>query len=391
MDNNSFFIPNYGDRGICFTCGQGVYLQDTQGRSYLDFGSGVAVNSLGYSHPVLVEALKEQADKLWHSSNLWHNEAAILLATELTKRTGFDKIFLCNSGLEANEAALKLARKYGNKNNLDKNKIVCFSNAFHGRSLFTIAVSGKPAHREPFKPLPEGIIRCPFNDCAELEATMDDSVCAIILEPVQGEGGVIPATKDFLRKARELCDKYKALLIFDEIQCGMGRTGQLFAFMDYAVVPDLMTCAKGLGGGFPIGALLAKKEYADCLTSGSHGNTFGGNALAAAVAHQVLMLIDKPELLKSVREHGEYICQSLKLINEKYNCFSSIRGKGLLWGCSLKSGYSANDVKARCLEKGLLVLLAGDGDILRLAPPLIIDKKSLCAGILMLQEVFAQF
>ena len=200
MDNNSFFIPNYGDRGICFTHGQGVYLQDTQGRTYLDFGSGVAVNSLGYSHPILVDTLKEQADKLWHSSNLWHNEAAILLAAELTKRAGFDKVFLCNSGLEANEAALKLARKYGNKDNINKNKIVCFSNAFHGRSLFTIAVSGKPAHREPFKPLPEGIIRCPFNDCAELEATMDDSVCAIILNQFKARGESFQRQKNFCAK-----------------------------------------------------------------------------------------------------------------------------------------------------------------------------------------------
>lgn len=394
MDNNYYFIPNYGNRNICFTKGKGVHLQDDEGRTYLDFGSGIAVNNLGYGHPMLVESLKNQAEKLWHISNFWHNQAAINLAKELCKRTYADKVFLCNSGLEANEAALKLARKYGNETQKNKNKIVCFSGAFHGRSLFTAAVSGKKEHKKPFMPLPQRIIRGSFNDASNakdgLENIMDYDVCALIVEPIQGEGGVIPAKKDFLLKARKLCDKYNALLIFDEIQCGMGRTGRLFAYQDYNIIPDLMTCGKGLGGGFPISALLAKKEYAKYLTPGSHGSTFGGNALAAAVGYQTLILIDNPQLLQSVRKAGDYIYNSLQDINTRYNCFSDIRGRGLLWGAALNCGYTGKDIRDACLKKGLVILLAGEGDVLRLAPPLIIDMDSLSLCLSILEQTLAE-
>ncbi len=401
MDSNQLFIGNYGTRSICLEKGQGAYVQDTNGKKYLDFGCGVAVNSLGYSHPTLVNALKLQADKIWHTSNLYLNQPSSALAQELTSRTFADKVFFCNSGLEANEAALKLARKRGNEINPQKNRIVCFTGAFHGRSLFTLSLGGKEEHRKPYAPLPDAITRVEFNNSAGLQEAFNevgDDVCAVIIEPIQGEGGVNVASPELLKLARYLSDEYNALLIFDEIQCGMGRSGGLFAYMDYAIQPDLMTCAKGLGGGFPIGCLLANEAAAQSFSAGNHGSTFGGNALAATVACEVIKIMDDDKFLANVQTMGELLAEELALLNKEFNCFSEIRGKGLLWGCQLTDKYldsKGNKKGSKFLEKcraaGLLLLLAGSGDVLRFAPPLIISKGQLMEAIELLRNALKDF
>lgn len=385
---NQLFLPNYGDRTISFKWGQGCQLRDSNGKNYLDFGSGVTVNHLGHCHPQLVAALKDQAEKLWHTSNYWLNDKASLLARLLTQKTFADQVFLCSSGLEANEASLKLARKFGKETGGEaKHKILCFSGAFHGRSLWTVSLGDKEEQRLPFAPLPAGVVRCPFNDAAALEEVMSDECCAVILELVQGEGGVHPVERDFLRRVRRLCDKHQALLIFDEIQSGMGRIGKLFAYMHYDVQPDLLTCAKALGGGFPIAALLARREYGSHLSVGSHGSTYGGNALAAAVACESLRLTDDVSLLVEVTRKGEWLMAELKRLNEKKKLFTAIRGLGLLIGADLAAGYSGQTIRLACEEEGLLILVAANGDTLRLAPPLIISDEELEQGMSILTKV----
>ncbi len=389
-DINTFFLPNYGDRSVSFVSGSGCYLTDEAGKEYLDFSGGIAVNHLGHCHPALVEALRLQAGRLWHVSNWWLNEPVCRLAQALTEKTFAAGVFLCNSGLEANEAALKLARKYGKEaGGAGKHKIVCFEGGFHGRSLFTAAVSSKPSHREPFAPLPAGIVRCPYNDIASLRAAMNEEICAVILEPVQGERGVYPADVPFMRAVRELCTQHHSLLILDEVQSGMGRTGELFAYMHYGITPDLMTCAKALGGGFPIGALLVGDKYTDVLSAGSHGSTFGGNPLAAAVAYEALRLTDNPSLMKDIKEKSIFLKKTLSDINQKGDVFDDVRAAGLLLGASLKKAYPGKLVMEKCREAGLLVLLAGDGDVLRLAPPLLIGSADLQKGADILKSVFA--
>jgi len=385
---NRLFLPNYGERTISFKLGQGCRLRDSNGKDYLDFGSGITVNHLGHCHPLLVAALHDQADRLWHTSNYWLNDKANLIAQLLVQKTFADQVFLCSSGLEANEAALKLARQYGKQiGGENKHKILCFSGAFHGRSLWTLSLSGKEAQRLPFAPLPAGIYRCSFNDVAALEKVMNEEFCAVILELVQGEGGVHLATRDLLQMARELCNRYQALLIFDEIQSGLGRTGKLFAYMHYGIEPDLMTSAKALGGGFPIAALLARKEYGSYLTAGSHGSTYGSNALAAAVAYESVRITDDISLLTEVTRKGEWLMEELRKLKEKKKIFSSIRGLGLLIGASLVGGYSGSQIRRACEEEGLLILLAADGDVLRLAPPLIINDDELQQGMTILTKV----
>ena len=390
IDMNGLFVPNYGDRALSFVRGRGSYLIDAQGKRYLDFSGGIAVNQLGHCHPALVAALRRQAGRLWHVSNWWLNDPCIALAQELIQRTFAGRVFLCNSGLEANEAALKLARKYGRAvGGVKKHKILCFEGAFHGRSLFTAAISGKPQHRKPFAPLPSGIVRCPYDDLVTLRQAMNDHVCALIVEPIQGERGVYPASRAFLQEARRLCDKYEALLIFDEIQSGMGRTGKLFAYMDYQVMPDLMTCAKAMGGGFPIGALLVDSKYGEVLSPGSHGSTFGGNPLAAVVALEALRLTDDAALLRAVTKKSNLLFKQLQNINKQYQAFSEIRVKGLWFGASLTARYDGKALMRRCQEMGLLVILAGEGDVLRLAPPLILSDEDLQKGVDILRRALA--
>jgi acetylornithine/N-succinyldiaminopimelate aminotransferase len=372
--------------------GEGSRLWDQNGREYLDFAGGIAVNVLGHAHPRLVAALTEQAHKLWHVSNVLTNEPALRLAQRLCELTFAQRVFFANSGAEANEAALKLARKYAADHfGPDKREIIAFTQAFHGRTLFTVTVGGQPKYTEGFEPLPPAITHAPFNDLATFAAAISDRTCAVILEPVQGEGGVTGATPEFLQGVRELCDRHQALLIFDEVQCGNGRSGHLYAYMGYHVTPDILTTAKGLGGGFPISAMLTTAPIAASLNVGSHGTTYGGNPLGCAVAGAVLELISDPALLAGVRHKHAVFMAGLRNLNERFGVFRDLRGQGLLLGCELEEpwrGRSRDFIKA-ALDEGLLVLVAGP-DVIRLAPSLIIPDELIEAGLKRLERAIAR-
>ncbi len=385
-------VPNYAPAAIVPVRGAGSRLWDQDGREYLDFAGGIAVNVLGHAHPRLVAALTEQAHKLWHVSNVLTNEPALKLARRLCELTFAQRVFFANSGAEANEAALKLARKYAADHfGPDKREIIAFTQSFHGRTLFTVTVGGQPKYTEGFEPLPPAITHAPFNDLAAFAAAISDRTCAVILEPVQGEGGVTSATPEFLQGVRELCDRHRALLIFDEVQCGNGRSGHLYAYMGYGVVPDILTTAKGLGGGFPISAMLTTAPIAASLNVGSHGTTYGGNPLGCAVAGAVLDLIGDPALLAGVRHKHALFMAGLRNLNERFGVFRELRGKGLLLGCELEEpwrGRSRDFIKA-ALDEGLMVLVAGP-DVIRLAPSLIIPDELIEAGLERLERAIAR-
>ncbi len=385
-------VPNYAPAAIVPVRGEGSRLWDQEGREYLDFAGGIAVNVLGHAHPRLVAALTEQAHKLWHVSNVLTNEPALKLARRLCELTFAQRVFFANSGAEANEAALKLARKYAADHfGPDKREIIAFTQSFHGRTLFTVTVGGQPKYTEGFEPLPPAITHAPFNDLATFAAIISDHTCAVILEPVQGEGGVTSATPEFLQGVRELCDRHRALLIFDEVQCGNSRTGHLYAYMGYRVTPDILTTAKGLGGGFPISAMLTTTPIAASLNVGSHGTTYGGNPLGCAVAGAVLELISDPELLAGVRHKHALFMAGLRNLNERFAVFRDLRGKGLLLGCELDEpwrGRSREFVKA-ALDEGLMGLVAGP-DVIRLAPSLIIPDELIEAGLERFERAIAR-
>ncbi len=376
-------VPNYAPAAIVPVRGEGSRLWDQEGRDYIDFAGGIAVTVLGHAHPKLVAALTEQAHKLWHVSNVLTNEPALKLARRLCELTFAQRVFFANSGAEANEAALKLARKFAADHaGPDKREIIAFTPSFHGRTLFTVSVGGQPKYTEGFEPLPPGITHVPFNDLAAFAEAISDRTCAVILEPVLGESGVVSATPEFLHGVRELCDRHRALLIFDEVQCGNGRTGHLYAYMGYGVTPDILTTAKGLGGGFPISAMLTTSTIAASLNAGSHGTTYGGNPLGCAVAGAALELLGDPELLAGVRRKHEVFMTGLRRINGRFDIFRELRGKGLLLGCELAEpwrGRSRDFIKA-ALEEGLLVLVAGP-DVIRLAPSLIIPDDLIEEGL----------
>ena len=376
-------VPNYSPAEVIPVRGEGSRWWDQAGREFIDFAGGIAVTALGHAHPALVAALTEQAQKLWHLSNVVTNEPALRLAKRLTELTFADKVFFCNSGAEANEAAFKLARRRGNTEfGPHKNTIIAFDNAFHGRTLFTVCVGGQPKYTQGFEPLPGGIRHLPFNDVAALEAALDDSVCAIVLEPVQGEGGVTAATPEFMKAARALADKYKALLIFDEVQTGNGRTGSLYAYQQYGIAPDVLTTAKGLGGGFPVGAMLATAAAAQALPFGTHGSTYGGNPLACAVAGAVLDELEKPALQANAKAREQQLRAGLDAIGERYGLFSKTRGMGLLIGAPLLPAWHgrAKDIVNAALKEGLWLLVAGP-DVLRFAPALNITEADVGEGL----------
>ena len=325
----NYLTPNFSFAPVIPAKGLGSRVWDTEGREYLDLAGGIAVNALGHCHPDLVQALTEQAGKLWHISNIYTTEAAQNLAEKLVEHTFADKVFFCNSGAEANEAALKLARKYARDHyGADKNEIIACVNAFHGRTLFTVSVGGQPKYSEDFAPLPQGITHIPFNDTAALEAAVSDKTCAVIIEPVQGESGVLPAETDFLQAARRLCDQYGAALIFDEVQTGMGRTGKLFAYQQGDVIPDILTSAKALGSGFPIGAMLTSDKFAPSFGPGTHGSTFGGNPLACAVAAKAFDIINCTSTLENTVRQGEKLKAALQKVGEETGVFQTVRGQG---------------------------------------------------------------
>lgn len=380
---DDWMIPVYAPADFILVRGEGSQVWDQQGKSYIDFAGGIAVNALGHAHPQVLAALVEQAGKLWHLGNGYTNEPVLRLAKQLIDATFADKVFFCNSGAEANEAALKLARKYAlDSGNREKNQIVAFNNAFHGRTLFTVSAGGQPKYSQDFAPLPGGITHTPFNDLAAAAQVINDRTCAVIVEPIQGEGGVVPAQPQFLQGLRELCDRHGALLIFDEVQTGVGRTGSLYAYMNYGVVPDVLTTAKALGGGFPIGAMITTDHLAKTLGVGTHGTTYGGNPLAAAVAGVVFSLINTPELLDGVKQRLEWFIAGLTEINLQYPIFSEIRGAGLLIGCALNPEYAgrAKQITQLANEEGVIALIAGP-DVVRFTPSLIIPEQDVKEGL----------
>ena len=385
-------FPNYAPQAMVPVRGKGSRVWDQQGHEYIDFAGGIAVNALGHCHPTLVKALKNQSDKLWHLSNTFTNEPALTLAQRLTECTFADKVFFCNSGTEANEAAFKLARRYSYDHfSADKHEIISCNSGFHGRSLFTVAVGGQPKYREGFAPLPEGIKHVPFNDLDALKQSISGKTCAVVMEPIQGEGGVRPATQAFLEGARALCDEHNALLVFDEVQTGVGRTGQLYAYMHTTVTPDILTTAKALGGGFPVGAMLASDKVAGSLSFGTHGSTYGGNPLACTVALEALNIINSDQLLAGVSRKHDLFKRHLLYINEKYNIFQDIRGKGLLIGAELKEAWhgKAKEFLAAAGSKGVMLLIAGP-NILRMTPSLIIPDEDIQEGMAKLDKAIAK-
>ncbi|ELF2297495.1 aspartate aminotransferase family protein [Salmonella enterica] len=380
---DEWMVPVYVPAPFIPVRGEGSRLWDQQGKEYIDFAGGIAVNALGHAHPALREALNEQANRFWHTGNGYTNEPALRLAKKLIDATFAERIFFCNSGAEANEAALKLARKYAHDRvGNHKSGIVAFKNAFHGRTLFTVSAGGQPSYSQDFAPLPPDIRHAAYNDLNSASALIDDNTCAVIVEPVQGEGGVIPATKAFLQGLRELCDRHQALLIFDEVQTGVGRTGELYAYMHYGVTPDILTTAKALGGGFPIGAMLTTQDYASVMTPGTHGTTYGGNPLATAVAGKVLDIINTPEMQNGVRQRHDAFIERLNTINVRFGMFSEIRGLGLLLGCVLQTEFAgkAKLIAQEAAKAGVMVLIAG-GDVVRFAPALNVSDGEIATGL----------
>ncbi len=388
---NEVMVPNYSPADVIPVRGEGSRIWDQQGREYIDFACGIAVTALGHCHPKLVAALTEQAGKLWHLSNVMTNEPALRLAKKLTEATFAERVFFCNSGAEANEAAFKLARRYGNTTAPGKNQIIAFSDAFHGRTLFTVSVGGQAKYTQGFEPIPGGITHVPFNDLAALAAVISDKTCAVVVEPVQGEGGVMPAAPGFLAGVRKLCDKHAALLIYDEVQTGMGRSGHLYAYEHYGVPPDVLTSAKGLGGGFPIGAMLTTAKCAEALPFGTHGSTYGGNPLACAVGEAVLGIVNDPGLLAGVGARSRLMQDGLNAIGKRYGVFEPVRGLGLLLGAPMSAAWKgrAKEVVNAGLRHGVWALIAGP-DVLRLAPSLIIPEADLAEGLKRLEAAVVE-
>jgi acetylornithine/N-succinyldiaminopimelate aminotransferase len=376
-------VPNYAPASVIPVRGEGSRVWDQQDREYIDFAGGIAVSSLGHCHPALVNALKQQAEKLWHLSNVLTNEPALRLAKKLVDTTFADKVYFANSGAEANEAAFKLARRWAlDKYGEQKQQIISFGKSFHGRTFFTVTVGGQASYSDGFGPKPGAVVHAEFNNLDSVKALISDKTCAIVVEPIQGEGGIIPADASFLQGLRDLCDEYHALLVFDEVQTGVGRTGKLFAYMNSGVIPDILTSAKSLGGGFPIGAMLTSSAIASHLKVGTHGSTYGGNPLACAVAEAVLDTINTPEVLAQVLHNEQIFRQCLAELNEQYPVFSEVRGQGMLLGAVLNETYRgrAREFFLAAAEQGIMVLIAGP-DVIRFAPSLVITEQDIREGM----------
>ncbi|MDE5780676.1 MAG: aspartate aminotransferase family protein [Lachnospiraceae bacterium] len=379
----SSILHTYNRYQISIDKGDGVYLYDSDGNKYLDFQAGIAVYAFGYGNKKINDALKEQIDKIVHTSNLYYNEPAATAANRLTKLAGMDRVFFTNSGTEAIEGAVKTARRYAyDKDGCTDHEIIAMKHSFHGRSMGALSVTGNEKYQEPFKPLIGGVKFAEFNNLDSVKSLVNDKTCAIILEPVQGEGGIYPATEEFMKGIRKICDENDILLIFDEIQCGMGRTGRMFAHEHYGVKPDIMTLAKALGCGVPVGAFLTT-EKAAALKPGDHGTTYGGNPFAAAAVNAVLDLFEQTNVLENVIEVSEYFEKELDKITEDFECVSGHRGKGLMQGLILNK--PANDVVLKAIDNGLLVITAG-AQILRMLPPLIITKENVDEMIKILRK-----
>ncbi len=380
---DNVILPVYAPAQFVPVKGKGSRVWDQQGKEYIDFSGGIAVTALGHCHPALVETLKTQGETLWHTSNVFTNEPALRLASKLISATFAERVFFGNSGAEANEAAFKLARYYAcKKHSPFKSKIIAFHNAFHGRTLFTVSVGGQPKYSDGFGPKPADIVHVPYNDLDAVKAVIDDHTCAIVVEPIQGEGGVMPATQEFMQGLRALCDEHNALLVLDEVQSGMGRSGKLFAYKHYDIKPDIITTAKALGGGFPVSAMLTTNEIASVMAPGVHGTTYGGNPLACAIAETALDIINTPEVLNGVDARRQQFVEALQAIDSKFDLFSEIRGKGLLIGAALKPqhAHKARDILNAAAAEGLMILTAGT-DVIRFVPSLVIEPTDIAEGM----------
>ena len=365
--------------------GEGARLQDVNGREYLDFVAGIAVCNLGHSHPKVVKAIKKQAKELMHVSNLYYTKPQAEVAALLTKHSFADKVFFCNSGAEANEAAIKLARKYAHENlGADKFELITMKDSFHGRTMATITATGQEKFQFGFTPLLDGFKYTPFNDPEALEAAISPRTCGIMLEPIQGEGGVIIPDDQYLAKVRDICDRHRILMIIDEVQTGIGRTGKLFAYEYSGVKPDIMTLAKALGNGFPVGAMLATDEVARAFSPGNHASTFGGNLLAMAAAKATLKTLIEDDVLEHCQRMGNYFLAKLQGLKARHAFISEVRGRGLMLACAMT--IEGADIVGACQKKGLLINCTG-GKTLRFVPPLIVDEKDIDAAISILDEV----
>ena len=385
-------VPNYAPAAIIPVRGEGSRVWDQDDKEYVDFAGGIAVNCLGHCHPNLVNALKTQGEKIWHLANVMTNEPALRLAKKMVDATFAENIYFCNSGAEANEAALKLARRWAMKEHGEhKDQIISFNKSFHGRTFFTVTVGGQASYSDGFGPKPGGVDHVDYNDLSALEAAMSDKTCAVMLEPLQGEGGIISPDEGFLQGVRELCDKHNALLIFDEVQTGVGRLGELYGYIDAGVTPDILTSAKALGGGFPIGAMLTTKAISKYLVLGTHGSTYGGNPLACAVAEAAFDTVNDKEVLAGIKKREQLFKDGLNAINEKYNVFSTVRGKGLLIGAVMNEDYAgrAKDFLNAGIEHGLLSLIAGPG-VVRFTPSLVIPEADIAEGLARFEKAVAQ-
>ena len=381
-------LPNYAPADFIPEKASGSSVWDKNNKKFIDFGGGIAVNSLGHSHPKLVSALNEQSKKLWHLSNYISNEPAINLAKQLTDLTFADKVYFSNSGSEANEAAIKMARRYHHEKGNGRDEIIAFNNSFHGRSLLNISLGASDNHRKGFGPFPAGIRHATYNDLSSVKALITAKTAAIIIEPVQGEAGVVAAKQEFLLGVRDLCTQNGVLLIMDEVQSGVGRMGSLFGYMAFGIEPDILTSAKGLGGGIPIGATLTKNDIASSMSVGSHGSTFGGNPMACAVADKVIEIVSNPNFLQEVKEKETLLVNKLEGVSKKHQAFREIRSSGLWIGCELNNNGEVNELLDRCYESGLIAVSAGTST-LRFAPALNISEDEISEGIERLEDALS--
>jgi acetylornithine/N-succinyldiaminopimelate aminotransferase len=389
---SKLLLRTYERNPLLFVSGHDVYLTDAQGNDYLDLLSGIGVSALGYGHPAIEKAIRNQSALLLHTSNLFYHEKTADLAVRLTEISGLDRVFLCNSGTEAWEAALKLARAHAgllrSQGKQVGTKFLAMEHSFHGRSMGSVATTHKAKYREPFAPVMSGVEFVRFNDVDDLRSKFSDEVCAICIEPLQGEGGIHPISQEFFAAARELCDSTGALLLADEIQSGMGRTGEWFAYQHYGILPDVTTVAKPLAGGIPMGAMLCSEKVSAAFTPGMHGTTFGGGPLACAVAIAVIDTIRETHMLAHIREVGGYFKQKLQALAEKHECISDVRGMGLMLGLELNSTELAESVAAQMLQQKIIINRTSD-NVLRFLPPYILERKHVAIAIAALDEILS--
>ena len=385
-EGEKYIMHTYGRFPLVLEHGEGVYLYDEKGKKYLDMYAGIAVNALGYAHPTLTAALQEQIEKMMHVSNYYYTKNLIEASKLLVENSPFDKVFFCNSGAEANEGALKLAKKYGKLKSEDKVQIIAMKKSFHGRTHGALAVTGQEKYQKSFMPLIPNVSYADYNDIDSLKAIMSDKTCAVILEVIQGEGGIIPGDPAYLQAVEALCKAHDALLIVDEVQTGIGRTGTLFAFEQFGINPDIVTMAKGLGAGVPIGAMACTSK-ADVLVPGDHASTFGGNPLVTAAAKVVLKELTVNHLLDHVKEVGAYLKGELLKLQKEFDCIKEVRGFGMMLGMELT--LPALEVEKKCMDKGMLVVGAGE-KVVRFVPPLIIEKAHVDEAIAILKSVLSE-